>query len=667
MTTGSPQPGETVVRAAPSRHWGGWVSLIPTWVAMAVGILLFASVSWLVILTALMLGGVLLARVFERHVRGGVLAFNEDGVVVRPASIWRLRGKTVSFRWDEVEQVGRGIFVRHDFLKVRLNRQRRFWTFRRQPPREVLLPREWWTDERFIEALRHHVPPENISLDALEAGHLPVWVRPTFGTILLACFAAVAVTIVLMLSESPVSGFAAMVTILACCFVGWAACSGALGADSTVGGAVAGALSACALIQLPLFLYALLGGGLRVLVAGLGAATSLLLGAALIVFAGERVRGYHVGLFYVLGIVGFAVGWLGYDGIPSKRVGEGGILLYAWTADGDGFVTQRSLEDAEETVLQWYSADGEPERAVTLPAKGFVCAVGRDVALFRVRGEDEGQVYTLPRRGGGVRLLASAYAVADVRVSPNGRRCVVATREEDGGPLLVATLPLPDGEIEQHPLPPGHEDAENVGILDDGRLVWTIGERPIRPDGGRTSHDAEIPPREMWPSIEERVDVWAWDPAKEGEPVRIYDAQQVWLDWRMPPTSDRLFVCRVVEDATPRREFVELVLTGEHPEVRPTWEDRFSSRNAVSPDGRFAVRDIEGTFPVQTRVYDAETGESRRLRETALFGMDRLLWSPTGHRFLYTTLESRFFRLRWRGTIADEEARLVVRLVDLGE
>ena len=669
MTTGSPQPGETVVRVPPSRHWGGWVSLVPAWGAMAFGIVIFASLSWLVAITALMLGGALLVRFFERHVRGCVLAFNEEGVVLSSGGIWRLGGETVPFRWDEVARVTRCIFVRRDFLKVRLNRQRRFWTFRSQPPREVFLSRELWTNERFIEALRHHVPPENIRPDALEAGRLPMWVLPTFGSILLACSATVAASTILMLCEAPISAYPAVLGVMACCFVGWAACSAALGTDSTVGGAVAGALSACALLQLPLFLYALLGGGLRVLVAGLGAATSLLLGAALIVFAGERARGYHVGLFYLLGIVGFAVGWLGYDGIPSKPVGEGGIILHAWTVDGDGFVMCRPYEDVEETALQWYSADGEPERTVTLPATGFVCAVGRDVALFRVRGEDQGQVYALPRRGGGLRLLASAYALADVRVSPDGRQCVVATREHDEGPLLAATLILPDGEIEKFPLPPGHEDAENVGILDDGRLVWMIGERPTQSDGTPTNYKSNVPAKEMWPSTEERVDVWAWYPRTQTEPVRIYDAQEVWLDWRMPPTSGRLFVSPVVEDPTPRREFVELVLTGEHPEVRPTWEDRFSSRNAVSPDGRFLVKDMEDTFPTQTRIYDAQTGKSRRLRDTSFVGINFLCWSPTGHRLLYCTVGMPFLRLRWRGTIADETAdlRSVVRLVDLGK
>ncbi|MCK4300189.1 MAG: hypothetical protein KAX80_11685, partial [Planctomycetes bacterium] len=208
-----------------------------------------------------------------------------------------------------------------------------------------------------------------------------------------------------------------------------------------------------------------------------------------------------------------------------------------------------------------------------------------------------------------------------------------------------------------------------IGILDDGRLVWTTGERPVRPDGGRMSHDAEIPPREMWPSAEERVDVWAWDPDGQEEPVCIYDAQEVWLDWRMPPTSGRLFVCRVVEATRPRREFVAVLLTGGGPEIRPSRKERFWSSNPLSLDGRFTVKDVEGTFPVQTRVYDAETGETWRLRETALFGMDRLLWSPAGHRFLYNTLDRPVFRLRWKGTIADDadDARSVVRLVDLGK
>ncbi len=290
-------------------------------------------------------------------------------------------------------------------------------------------------------------------------------------------------------------------------------------------------------------------------------------------------------------------------------------------------------------------------------------------ALVLVCREDEREVYAVPRRRGKPRLLVSAYAVAGVRVSPNGQRCVLATCQDDEGPLLISTLLLPGGEVERSSLPAGHEDAENIGILDDGRLVWTTGERPTQPDGKRTNHGSDVPPKETWPSIEERVDVWAWDPKGRKEPVCIYDAQQVWLDWRMPSTSDRLFICRVVEATPVQREFVTLLFDGRGPEVVPGREERFWSSHPLNPDGRFLVKDVEDTVPEQTRVHDAQTGKSRRLRETAFLGMSRVCWSPVGHRFLYDTLESPFFRLRWKGTILDEEeeVRWVVRLVDLGE
>jgi len=350
------------------------------------------------------------------------------------------------------------------------------------------------------------------------------------------------------------------------------------------------------------------------------------------------------------------------------RVGEGKLHGYSWTTNGDGFVTLRSSEDVDESLVQWYSYDAVPERSLRVPKGDYVSAVGRDAALYVVRHEDSADVFVAPRQRGEPRLLLSGYFDYDVRVSPDGGRCVLLATVQGAGeqPVLVI-LTLPDGEPEHLAPPSGHEDADKVGILGDGSLVWTTGERPTKPNGERTTYDAEIPPEGTWPSPEERVDVWVWDPHSEGSPVRFYDAGEVWLDWRMSVVSDRLLVCRIAEDAPPRREFVELVLTGDGPQILPGRKERWSFDNRISPDGRFAVRDIEDTFP-QTRIDDLETGQSRRLGDTCFLGMGpRLLWSPTGHRFLYETVEQPFLRLRWKGTIADEEAQPVVRLVDLAE
>ena len=178
-----------------------------------------------------------------------------------------------------------------------------------------------------------------------------------------------------------------------------------------------------------------------------------------------------------------------------------------------------------------------------------------------------------------------------------------------------------------------------------------------------------MPPTRDWPLPDERVDVWVWQPTDERGPVLFYDADEVWLERSMSPTSDRLIVCRVIDGETPRREFVEILLTGKTPEVVPSREDRFGTYDPVSPDGRFVVKTSSFWVPMRTLVHEVESGKDRRLRDEPALWTGWVWWSPTGHQFLYQTFQWPLFKLRWKGTILDEEeeVRWVVHLVDLGE
>jgi dipeptidyl aminopeptidase/acylaminoacyl peptidase len=260
----------------------------------------------------------------------------------------------------------------------------------------------------------------------------------------------------------------------------------------------------------------------------------------------------------------------------------------------------------------------------------------------------------------------------DVRLSPDGRRCVFLTRAERGAPWAVSYLELPDGQLQQASLPPGQDHAESVGILNDGRLVLVTGERPKDLEGRRMWYGSELPQGDSWKPTYEPVKVWVWDPQSDEAPTLLHAEEEMSLDWELPTTSSPLYLCRIVGDGPRRKEFVEVRLDGDPPEVRPCRPGKFVWWRAdqASADRRFVVKTYEDSFPRQSYVRDTVTGRSRRLRDQPGWFEPWVLWSPQGHKFLYTTAEAPLI-MPWESRIAaeppEEAPRLVevVRLVDL--
>ena len=308
MSTEQLSSAPVVLRAKPTPKWPGFLFLVQLWVPLAVASVYFWGLSGLVKLTAL----VMVAGAYYLFLRRFVpdeLTFDEEGVVLQSARKGFLAPRPVSFRWEEVEAVRRAGHCAGSSLAIRVGGR----------PRSVMLRPGQWQDDRFIESVRRHVSPEKILPKALEPGPVAPWVTVLCKGILLACFAALAVTSVLFVSEPAYSGFVAAVVAMVCCALGAFALWSAVDGPSGVGTVVAGGLAAMALLSSLLILLGLVGAtGMCTAVGGLGGAAGLLLGPAVLVFLGPRVRWPHVALFYSLGLAGWVVGVLGWDGIPSQ-------------------------------------------------------------------------------------------------------------------------------------------------------------------------------------------------------------------------------------------------------------------------------------------------------------------------------------------------------------
>jgi hypothetical protein len=663
----------TVLTAKPNPQWPTFLLVFQAWAPFALLAILLWGVSGLVTLTGVMAALLAFILVLAQFYPPTELCFDEEGVVLRPSRRGFFTPKAISFRWGEVAAVRRGRIPSRRDLKVRLIHVRRFWTFRSQPAVSLTIPPGLWRDERFREALRRHVSAEKIAAGVLDEGRATRRRALLAGGILLACAAAVALCCTFFLA---VPGFSVLtllwllsVWLLLGYSVWWLGFDGPPGAAMVVGGAFLAALFLF-FVSLVFCLLSVTGTG-STLLGVQSAVAGLLLGAAVLTFLGRRARWLHVGLFYLLGVVGWGVGVLAWDGVPSVLVGEvtTSTPTAQWTVTGDGFVLEQSA--GEGVLLQWYSADGTPERSLPLPLSllgrpvRWVQAVGRDAALYWVRGEKESELFVVPRHVGGYRLIATTTQVWYVRVSPDGRHCAFSTETEEGEPRVLCDLELPDGEVHQAPLPPGQEKAEIVGILNDGRLVLITGQRP-RDLGGRVMWcGSELPQGDSWKPTYEPVKVWLWDPHGDEAPRLLHAEEEMSLDWELSTTSSPLYLCRVVGDGPRRKEFVEVRLDSDPPEVRPCPPRKLDWRpDPASADGRFVVETHGKFLSERTCVRDTVTGGSRRLRDQPGWFGTRALWSPAGHKFLYTT-ERVPFTFAVPSSLSVENIQWVARFVDL--
>jgi hypothetical protein len=514
----------------------------------------------------------------------------------------------------------------------------------------------------------------------LDEGGATRWRALLAGGILLVCAAGVALCCTFFLAVPGSSIWALLWLVPVCVLLGygvwWLGFDGPAGAALVVGGAFFAAVFLF-LLSLALSLFAMTGMG--TLAGAQLAVTGLLLGAAVLAFLGPRTRWSHVVLFYLLGAAGWGVGLVAWDGVPSVLLGEvtTSTPTAQWTVTGDGFVLEQRA--GERVLLQWYSADGKPERSVAVPrgwntssshdeTLGSLLVAGPEAAIYEVASEGRREVFVVPRYGGGARPLVMKAAWLDVRLSPDGRRCVFLTRGEGGALRAVSYLEFPDGELQDASLPPGQEKVESVGILNDGRLVLVTGERPKDLEGRWIWYGSELPDADTWKPTYEPVKVWLWDPHGDEAP-RLLDAEeQMSLDWGLPTTSSPLYICRVIGDGTRRKEFVEVRLDGDPPEVRPCPPSRFGwlSPYQASADGQFVVETYEESFPIRTYVRDTVTGRRRRLRDQPGWSEPWVLWSPKGHKFLYTT-ERVPFTFALESSLSVENRQWVARLVDLDQ
>jgi hypothetical protein len=680
----------TVLTAKPNPQWPTFVYQFQAWFAMALMVVLALGPTGLLVPPRLLtivlcLAGTaldFLLPVLSRLSVLDVLSYDEEGVVLRPSRRGFLAPKLVRFRWDEVKAVRRGsVPSRHD-LRVSLARVHRFWTLR---PRRLTIGTYFWRDEGFRQGLRRHVSGEKIAAGVLdEAG--ATGRRALFaGGVLLACAAGTALCCAFFRAVPGLSVWTLVWLLYVCWLLGylvWCLGFGGLWAAERV---VTGTLFAAPMLFLSLDLLAVLNERWSsTLLAGLSAASGLFLGAAVMVFLGPRTRWSHVGVFYLLGAAGWGVGVLACDGVPSVLLGEvtAAMPTATWTVTGDGFVLEQRA--GERVLLQWYSADGKPERSVAVPVPvpegtfSSLLVVGPEAAIYEVASEGRDEGFVVPRYGGVARRIVMNPGWRDVRLSPDGRRCVfvvAGTRipAPRGAPWAVSYLELPDGELQQASFPPGQDHAESIGILNDGRLVLVTGEKPEDLEGRGMWYGSELPEGDTWKPTYEPVKVWVWDPQAGEAPTLLHAEEQMSLDWGLPTTSSPLYICRVVGDGARRKESVEVRLDSDPPEVRPCRPGKIAWWRAdqASADRRFVVKTYGKNTLSQMCVRDTVTRRGRRLRDQPGWCEPWVLWSPSGHKFLYTTADAPLI-MPWdsrfaAATAAAEPPRLVevARLVDL--
>jgi len=596
----------------------------------------------------------------ERYAKLRRALFDREGMTLLPRVVGRLSTRPLHFRWDEVLEVRRPFFRIDGPIRLRLNRPRKFWTFRpRQQQNVILVPRGIWTEPQFAEAIRDYVPAERIHAGlAFDESHsLSARYWRVFALVFLLCAAVNAgCSFAIIRGESFIGTLQAALPALVIGALAITLC--AVRAPAAFG-LVAGLLDTFPLLSLAgIFLAFFFPGGMALFVGVLGAAAGALAGAALMVINGRKSGAWrYAGATFLLAAAGFWCAWAGFHQISAIRLGIG-RLDYGnpWTPTGDAFLMTEGdysgISDKPTTVC-WYSRDLKPERRAVLPGSARALAVGQDAALLCVIGELDKQLWFVPRRSE-LRFIEKAPSFEEGRISPDSRRALISIWNAPRDPLAWQICDLETGKVEPVNLPLPLKDGSAITLRDDQTVLWLSGSRPLDKGNNPVNHRTSLPESGEFPHAGKPYVVWSWKVNSAGAPAQLYAAKTQWVGWGRSDKAERLHVCRISESPPARIEYVALDFTQSPPSVTTISEEDFESQppwtsQARSFDGRFTVEGGSSGFFAPAFIVDTKTGRKFNMQSAAtLTGMLSLHWSPSANEFVMEVAEAKLAGELWR-------------------
>jgi hypothetical protein len=441
-----------LVEAKPESMAWLWLSFGQVWLFVSAYSLLVIGIRDALFLTVILGSVIGWVYLVARRMWRLRTEWDDEGMALMP-----LKGRWVKplrLLWSEVVEV-RPLALRPGGWVIRLDRPRKFWTFRPRP-RKVIIQPALVRDPRFMEALWAHVPEERFREPS--KGRWRERVRNLLPYVVLLGCGAVVWSLLRFREGGEVSYF--VITITA--FVGfWAGAMAVIFfyGESTLGGLIGGCLAAFIFVEHRIILLAVLAGRNDVVAGSLGLIAGLLLGAALLMLiAGRKGRPRLALFYYAAGIAGLLIGVWAFGGVSGMKVAEGSLPMLGdtWTPSSDGFVIvekdDRDLSDTP-TTLRWYSADLQPGNELALPVNPRQIVVGEECAVCRLSYEDHYELYLLPRRSGNARLLDSGEALWWMTAAPD--RSEVFYRFEEMPPEMWRVYNLKDNSTREVRLPEG--------------------------------------------------------------------------------------------------------------------------------------------------------------------------------------------------------------------
>jgi len=612
-----------------------------------------------------------------RYAESRRVLFDREGMTFLARGIGRLRAPPFHFRWDEVAEIRPAML---GTMRLRLNRPRKFWTFRSQPKNSIWVPKRIRTEPQFAEALRTFVPAERIRAELAFDERLSWSARYgwTLAPVMLLCAAAAAGCGLVAFRSAEFMGF------LARCGLGLVILALVMLLRRSAGRVrpafvlVAGLLFTFTLLMSSTAMAGLLlPRGLRLVAGYWGALAGALIGAAIMVIHGRKRSGWrYAGATFLLAAAGFWCGWAGFNGVAATCLGTGGFYRSPWTPNGDAFlwtgVASSGSLDKQRTV-RWYSSDLKLERRAVLPIDAFLIAIGQEAALFYAGGKQGAQLWFVPRQAEARVIDTASYFGHYNRISPDSRRILISIRDAQWKTQAWKICDLETGTVEPVNFPAPLSEITVIALRDDGSVLWLSGSGPLDKENRPWPRANPVPESGEFPHPGKPYVVWSWKVNSADAPAQLYAAKTQWLSWAHSATTGRLNVVRVAENPPARTESVELDLTRSPPTtaaisaaesgtMRSPAEDR-------SFDGRFALeRGSAGRF-APGWIVDTKTGRKFGMVSRATAYNDASLWwSPGAHKFLVEVPELMLAGGRWHWRHMSEEmfdTVFVVYFVDM--
>jgi len=681
MASDSPADAGPQTEIVAKRQFALW-GMLPFVMPIAFGVVvvfLIWGIRAALYLLPIAIAGVSFNLFTARYIELRRALFDREGMTLLPRGTGRLSKRPVHFRWDEVVEVRRLLLWKDGPIQLRLNRPRKFWTFRSRPKNSILVPKGIWTDPQFAEALRTYVPVERIHAELAGGERLSLSARYWWVlvlVILLCAVVAAGCSFAMIHGESFMDIILVAPIVLVIGELAMKLCADRAPAAFKL---VEGLCNTFwFLMPASICLTLFFPDGPALLAGCLGVVAGALVGAAVMVINGRKSRGWlYAGATFLLSAAGFWCGWAGFHKITGVRVGVGSLDYRSpWTPGGDAFLMTEGAypgNSDKPTTECWYSSDLKLERRVILPGSAHVLAIGQEAALFKVFGEPDAQLWCVPRHAD-PQVIDKAPSFGNGSISPDSRHALISIGDAQGETRAWKIFDLATGRIEPVNFPVPLKEVSVLALRDDRTVLWLSGARPLDKGDNRTDYRTPLPESGEFPHPGKPYVAWSWKINSAESPKQLYAARTQWLDWSRSGKPEQLHVRRITENPPARLECVALDFTQSPPAEKTISEEEFGSAwrppQKRSFDGRFAVEAGKSDLFSPAFIVDTKTGRKFRMPTLAsLLGMASLRWSPSANKFLLevpeVNLEGELWRWRRDFEKTFESSTTGVYLVDM--